>query len=114
MLERRETELASRLINIYFTLFELYVTKGEVESKMLDALLTGTVTSISFNILGINRAFPYSPYDETEYNSHIDSLFKIVHISSFNKGVQVKKNKINNKMVRPFNCFIKLWHRETL
>jgi ribosome biogenesis protein MAK21 len=47
--------LAMKLINIYFTLFELFVKEGEVESKMLEGLLTG-----------INRAFPYAPFSEKE------------------------------------------------
>jgi len=44
---------------------------------MLSALLTG-----------ISRAFPFAPRHDTKYDEHINSLFKMVHVTSFNKSVQ--------------------------
>lgn len=44
---------------------------------MLSALLTG-----------ISRAFPFAPKNDASYEEHINSLFKMVHLTSFNKSVQ--------------------------
>jgi len=49
-----------------------------ISSKLLDAILTG-----------INRAFPFAKFDSEFYQKHIDNLFRIAHISTFNKSVQV-------------------------
>ena len=49
ILTNKETEVASKLIDVYFSVYRLLVSKGEVETKMLSALLTG-----------INRAFPFA------------------------------------------------------
>lgn len=44
---------------------------------MLSAILTG-----------ISRAFPFTPNDDVKYEDHINSLFKMVHVTTFNKSVQ--------------------------
>ena len=49
ILTNKEVEVASKLIDVYFSVYRLLVSKGEVETKMLSALLTG-----------INRAFPFA------------------------------------------------------
>lgn len=48
-----DSAVAARVLNIYFTLFQSFVNKNEVESKVLDAILTG-----------IHRALPYAPFDQ--------------------------------------------------
>lgn len=49
ILTQKESEVAGKLIDVYFSVYRLLVSKGEVETKMLSALLTG-----------INRAFPFA------------------------------------------------------
>eukprot|EP01134_Creolimax_fragrantissima_P000497 CFRG0497T1 len=77
ILSHNESHLATTLIGIYLSLFSNLVEKGEVESKLLAALLTG-----------VNRAFPYANVSNEEYNQHIDTLFRIVHVSPFVTSVQ--------------------------
>ncbi|EDO31525.1 predicted protein, partial [Nematostella vectensis] len=77
VLGQQDTELAIKLITIYFSFFKSFVAKGEVETKMLCALLTG-----------INRAFPYVKGNDEMYNEQFDTIFRVVHISSFNTSVQ--------------------------
>ena len=48
-LSQQMSDLAARLITIYFSFFKVFVKKGEVDSKMLSALLTG-----------VNRAYPFA------------------------------------------------------
>jgi len=77
MLSEDEKQLALRLITIYFSFFKVFVKKGEVESKILSALLTG-----------VNRAYPYAKPDKESIMAQVDTLYKIVHISQFNTSVQ--------------------------
>ncbi|XP_073249023.1 CCAAT/enhancer-binding protein zeta-like [Porites lutea] len=77
ILTKRDRELATRLISIYFSFFGAFLKKGEMEAKMLSALLTG-----------VNRAFPYAQDEDEKYNDQINTLFRTVHIGSFNTSVQ--------------------------
>ena len=105
-LSRDDTELAKSLILIYFSLFRSLVewddkikeiqklrkkekrrkSKSErvkegfgVSTKMLGALLTG-----------VSRAVPYLPVEEDDvvFSSHLDTLFRVVHITTFSKSCQ--------------------------
>jgi len=49
LIGKDESDLANRLIQIYFSFFKSNVKKGEIDSKLMSALLTG-----------VNRAFPYA------------------------------------------------------
>nr|XP_058965754.1 CCAAT/enhancer-binding protein zeta-like [Pocillopora verrucosa] len=77
ILTKQDGELATRLISIYFSFFRAFLTKGELEAKMLSALLTG-----------VNRAFPYAKEEDEQYNEQINTLFRTVHIGTFNTSVQ--------------------------
>ncbi|WAR19175.1 CEBPZ-like protein [Mya arenaria] len=72
-----EKDLAAKLIGIYFSFFKGFVKKGEVDSKMMSALLTG-----------VNRAFPYAKLEERVLSEQLDHLYKIVHIVNFNTSLQ--------------------------
>lgn len=77
ILSHDESELASKLINIYFSFFRACVKKKEVESKMLSALLTG-----------VNRAYPYAKAGDERIKEQLDTLFKVVHLVKFNTAIQ--------------------------
>ncbi|XP_062857795.1 CCAAT/enhancer-binding protein zeta [Trichomycterus rosablanca] len=77
ILSHEETELASKLITVYFTFFQLCVKKKEVESKMLGALLSG-----------VNRAYPYTKAGDEKVREQLDTLFKVVHLVKFSTAVQ--------------------------
>jgi ribosome biogenesis protein MAK21 len=75
----QESRLASRLINIYLSFFKLYARKRSVETRMLGALLCG-----------VNRAFPFAKIEnDIVFQEHLDSLFQIVHVCTFNTSIQV-------------------------
>ena len=40
-------------------------------------------------LLGLHRAFPYCNYTNGDYQDDIDNLFKLLHIGSFNKALEV-------------------------
>uniref|UniRef100_UPI00358E36B5 CCAAT/enhancer-binding protein zeta isoform X2 n=1 Tax=Myxine glutinosa TaxID=7769 RepID=UPI00358E36B5 len=69
--------LATKLIGLYFASFNTFVKRGEVDSRMLSALLTG-----------VNRAFPYAKLVDGSLDVELDVIFRIVHVSSFNTNVQ--------------------------
>ncbi|KAH6602664.1 hypothetical protein BASA61_000891 [Batrachochytrium salamandrivorans] len=48
-----------------------------VDSKMMAALLTG-----------VNRAFPFAKLDSEVFELHLNTLFKITHIATFNTCIQ--------------------------
>jgi ribosome biogenesis protein MAK21 len=77
ILKRGEKELPNKLITVYFSLFKTLHDKGEIEAKILTALLSG-----------VNRAFPYASLPDEIYEEHFDLLFKIVHVTTFNKAMQ--------------------------
>lgn len=77
ILSHDESDLASKLISIYFSFFRACVKKKEVESKMLSALLTG-----------VNRAYPYAKAGDEKIKEQLDTLFKVVHLVKFNTAVQ--------------------------
>jgi ribosome biogenesis protein MAK21 len=57
VLNKTSVDVSRKLINIYFSMFKIFVEhKGDVESKMLSALLTG-----------VNRAFPFATLDAKAY-----------------------------------------------
>jgi len=70
--------LPSSLIKTYFHLFEVAVKIGDaakdgkaiMRSRLLSALLTG-----------VNRAHPYLPANDKSMEDHVNSLYRISHIS---------------------------------
>jgi len=77
LLERHGSDLASALLNIYFSFFTISIKKGEIDTKLMSALLTG-----------VNRAFPYSALNPAQLDTHIETMHKLVHMVSFNISVQ--------------------------
>ncbi|PNF43787.1 hypothetical protein B7P43_G09744 [Cryptotermes secundus] len=73
LLSNDEAELARSLIHIYFSFFRACVKKGEVDSRLMTALLTG-----------VNRAYPYAKQEMEKMLEHIDTMYKVVHYASFN------------------------------
>ncbi|KAM9233947.1 LOW QUALITY PROTEIN: CCAAT/enhancer-binding protein zeta-like [Dugong dugon] len=76
-LSHEESELANKLITLYFCFFRTCIKKKDAESKMLSALLTG-----------VNRAYPYSQAGDDKVREQLDMLFKELHIVNFSTSVQ--------------------------
>ena len=78
ILDRNNSDdLAARLITIYFSFFKVSVTKGEVDTKLMKALLTG-----------VNRAFPYASLAPGTLEEQLGTMHKLVHMVSFNTAIQ--------------------------
>ena len=78
LLESSENSLADRLIKIYLGFFKACVKKGEIDSKLMSALLTG-----------VNRAYPYCDKVNTaSLEGDLKVMFRVVHLSGFNVAVQ--------------------------
>ena len=69
--------LAARLIKIYFSFFTSSVKEGDVDNKMMSALLTG-----------VRRAFPFASLDPEELDKQMETMHKLVHLVSFNISIQ--------------------------
>nr|XP_008514384.1 PREDICTED: CCAAT/enhancer-binding protein zeta isoform X2 [Equus przewalskii] len=76
-LSHEESELANKLITLYFCFFRTCIKKKDIESKMLSALLTG-----------VNRAYPYAQTGDDKVKEQVDTLFKVLHVVNFNTSVQ--------------------------
>ncbi|GFS73134.1 hypothetical protein NPIL_386201 [Nephila pilipes] len=77
ILNHDEFVLANHLIMIYFGQFKLFVKKGEVDTKMMSALLTG-----------VARAYPYAKLKNNVIIEQLDAMYRLVHMVSFNISVQ--------------------------
>ncbi|XP_076278101.1 nucleolar complex protein 1 [Lasioglossum baleicum] len=73
ILSKDDEQIASTLIEVYFAFFKACLKKGEPDSRMMAAILTG-----------VNRAYPFAKMDSNILNNHIDSVYKVVHVGSFN------------------------------
>jgi len=72
-----QDNLAAKLITIYFSFFKMVIKKGEVNTKLMKALLTG-----------VNRAFPYASITPEDLDAQLETMHKLVHIVSFNTSIQ--------------------------
>jgi len=72
-----QDNLAAKLISIYFSFFKVSVKKGEVDTKLMKALLTG-----------VNRAFPFASIEPAELDAQLETMHKLVHLVSFNTSIQ--------------------------
>lgn len=73
VLDTQSNEISATLIEVYFAFFKACLKKGEPDSRMMAAILTG-----------VNRAYPFANIDSSVMNEHIDSVYKVVHFGSFN------------------------------
>ncbi|XP_061480647.1 CCAAT/enhancer-binding protein zeta [Rhineura floridana] len=77
VLSHEESELANKLITLYFCFFGSCIKKKDVESKMLSALLTG-----------VNRAYPYAQTSDEKVKEQMNTLFKVLHLVNFSTSIQ--------------------------
>lgn len=73
ILDKNDEGVASTLIEVYLAFFKACLKKGEPDSRMMAAIL-----------MGVNRAYPFAKVDSKILNEHIDSIYKVVHLGSFN------------------------------
>ncbi|XP_047368658.1 CCAAT/enhancer-binding protein zeta [Vespa velutina] len=73
VLTKADDEVATSLIEVYFAFFKACLKKGEPDSRMMAAILTG-----------VSRAYHFAKIDSDLLRDHIDSVYKVIHIGSFN------------------------------
>lgn len=73
VLGREDVDVSNCLIDVYFAFFKACLKRGEPDSRMMAAILTG-----------VNRAYPFANLESSKLHEHIDSVYKVVHIGSFN------------------------------
>jgi ribosome biogenesis protein MAK21 len=91
-MERGEYEVAASLVRTYLGLFERAVAAGELQSRLLAALLTG-----------VARAQPYlkprslgggggagAGAETGALAEHVDTIFKLVHVGNFAASTQAR------------------------
>jgi ribosome biogenesis protein MAK21 len=118
VLSVKETEVANKLLDIYFKLFIGLIqkkksaeivdgrnVKGEVQggggkpgkrarekAKRRETESKGDIESaekiISQILSGINRAFPFGKTEDASFIEQIDMIFKVTHASNFNTSLQ--------------------------
>ncbi|XP_063236498.1 CCAAT/enhancer-binding protein zeta [Bacillus rossius redtenbacheri] len=65
--------VARNLISLYFSFFKACIKKGEVDSRMMSALL-----------MGVNRAYPFAKAEMRQITEHVQTMYKVVHMAGFN------------------------------
>lgn len=73
VLSKGDNDVATTLIDVYFAFFKACLKRGEPDSRMMAAILSG-----------VNRAYRFADVNSTKLNEHIDSVYKVVHLGSFN------------------------------
>ncbi|RWS08639.1 CCAAT/enhancer-binding protein zeta-like protein [Dinothrombium tinctorium] len=79
-----DKDVADKIVNLYFDFFKACLKKGEVNNKMMNALLTG-----------VNRTFPYSKLKPEVFETHMNTFFKIIHYVNFNTAIQAMNLMFN-------------------
>nr|XP_014287480.1 CCAAT/enhancer-binding protein zeta isoform X2 [Halyomorpha halys] len=74
--QRKDRDVARNIISIYFSFFKAAIKKGEIDSRLMGALL-----------VGVKRAFPFASLAPGSMKEHTDTLYKLVHLSPFNISI---------------------------
>ncbi len=82
------TSLPVSLINTYFQIFEVAVNNNKKDSGKKKSKEASTKNDLAMKgrllgalLTGVNRAHPYLPTKDTGMEQHVDSLYKIAHVS---------------------------------
>ncbi|RLU23960.1 hypothetical protein DMN91_004168 [Ooceraea biroi] len=102
-LEKNDDEIASTLIEVYFAFFKACLKKGEPDSRMMAAILTG-----------VKRAYPYVKTTTKVLDEHINSIYKVVHLGSFNVSLNALSllHQVTSKDQSQANRFYSAFYRK--
>ncbi|XP_034837620.1 CCAAT/enhancer-binding protein zeta [Maniola hyperantus] len=76
-LGKDDNRIAENLIRIYFAFFKASIKKGEIDSRLMSAILTG-----------VKRAYPFADKERlAETSNHVDAIHKLVHLASLNVAI---------------------------
>ncbi|XP_043284070.1 CCAAT/enhancer-binding protein zeta [Venturia canescens] len=105
VLERGDIDVSNSLIDVYFAFFKACLKRGEPDSRMMAAILTG-----------VNRAYPFANLESSKLLEHIDSVYKVVHIGSFNVSLNALNllHQVVGKEPEQENRFYTAFYRKLL
>lgn len=72
-LGKDDSKIAENLIRIYFAFFKASIKKGEIDSRLMSAILTG-----------VKRAFPFADRERVSQltaGEHVTAVHKLVHVA---------------------------------
>ncbi|CAH0697721.1 unnamed protein product [Spodoptera exigua] len=76
-LGKDDSKIAENLIRIYFSFFKASIKKGEIDSRLMSAILTG-----------VKRAYPFANKERmAESASHVDHIHRLVHLAGINVAI---------------------------
>jgi ribosome biogenesis protein MAK21 len=85
---KSETSLPASLINTYFQIFEVAVNNSKKDTGKKKSKESSTKSDLAMKgrllgalLTGVNRAHPYLPTRDIGMEKHVDSLYKIAHVS---------------------------------
>ncbi|KAJ3070699.1 hypothetical protein HDU99_002618, partial [Rhizoclosmatium hyalinum] len=65
------------------------VAAADGEKRQMQRVVEGIdAKTMAVLLTGVNRAFPYAQMDDEVFNKHMDTLFKISHLGTFNISIQ--------------------------
>uniref|UniRef100_A0A6V7JQB2 CCAAT-binding factor domain-containing protein n=1 Tax=Bracon brevicornis TaxID=1563983 RepID=A0A6V7JQB2_9HYME len=105
VLDKSDAQVATTLIDVYFAFFKACLKKGEPDSRMMAAILTG-----------VNRAYRFASLDGTKINEHIDAVYKVIHVGSFNVALNALGllHQVASKDPKLENRFYTAFYRKLL
>lgn len=76
-LGKDDSQIAESLIRIYFSFFKASIKKGEIDSRLMSAILTG-----------VKRAYPFANKERlSEAPAHVDAIHRLVHLAGINIAI---------------------------
>ncbi|OWR42787.1 putative CCAAT/enhancer binding protein zeta [Danaus plexippus plexippus] len=76
-LGKDDSRIAENLIRIYFSFFKASIKKGEIDSRLMSAILTG-----------VKRAYPFADRERlVEASQHVDAVHRLVHLANINVAI---------------------------
>ncbi|XP_045533014.1 CCAAT/enhancer-binding protein zeta isoform X1 [Pieris brassicae] len=76
-LGKDDSKIAEGLIRIYFSFFKASIKKGEIDSRLMSAILTG-----------VKRAYPFADKERLiDTSAHIDAIHRLVHLAGINVAI---------------------------
>lgn len=73
-----DTDLANRLIDIYFGFFKKCTNDGDVNNKTMKGILSG-----------VSRALPFSSLGQNVVRQHMEVFFRMIHLVNISIAIQI-------------------------
>ncbi|XP_050357921.1 CCAAT/enhancer-binding protein zeta [Nymphalis io] len=75
-LGKDDSKIAENLIRIYFSFFKASIKKGDIDSRLMSAILSG-----------VKRAYPFADRERLSAGAHADAVHRVVHLAGFGVAI---------------------------